>query len=172
LTKNTWLLQYGKQYAEVKEEALRFVIFKSNLRIINEQNAAFKSGASSFWMAINSLTDLSDHEYRNLLGYKPNPILSSAPNATNCTHQDVIVPASVDWRDAGAVTPVKDQGQCGRSRSKTLHSRDFHINSIDHVLFAQLLDIFSNGRDRGRLVRRHETAPLTERGGDPPVRHR
>jgi hypothetical protein len=103
-------LQFGKQYADAKEEALRFFLFKSNLRIINEQNAAFKSGASSYWMSMNSLADLSDHEYRSMLGYKPNRVLSSASNATNCTHQDVVVPPSVDWRKAGAVTAVRACG--------------------------------------------------------------
>jgi hypothetical protein len=99
--------QFAKQYTDSKEEALRYVLFKSNLRIINEHNAAFKSGASSFWMAMNSLTDLSDQEYRSLLGYKPKPALSISANATNCTHQDIIPPASVDWRQAGAVTTVR-----------------------------------------------------------------
>jgi hypothetical protein len=100
--------QFGKQYEDSKEEALRYVLFKSNLKIINEHNAVFKSGDASYWMAINSLTDLSAEEYRSMLGYKPNPsVISSAPNATNCTHQDVVVPPSMDWRKAGAVTTVR-----------------------------------------------------------------
>jgi hypothetical protein len=103
------LWQFGKQYSDPKEEALRFVLFKSNVRIINEHNAAFKSGASSFWMTMNSLTDLSDKEYRAMLGYKPKPVLSIAANLTNCTHQDIVPPASVDWRVAGAVTTVRNR---------------------------------------------------------------
>ena len=114
-------LQFGKQYADAQEEALRFIRFKSNLRIINEHNAAFKAGASSFWMEMNSFIDLNDQEYRALLGYKPKPDLWSAPSTINCTHQDVTVPASVDWREVGAVTSVRNISNFSRNcNCKTL----------------------------------------------------
>ena len=39
--------------------------------------------------------------------------LSSVRCASACIDNDVAASSSVDWVSAGAVTPVKDQGQCG-----------------------------------------------------------
>merc|ERR1712124_19955 len=46
------------------------------------------------------------------LGYKPNR-LSSLPHLGVHVHNGEELADSVDWTTQGAVTPVKDQGQCG-----------------------------------------------------------
>lgn len=65
-------------------------------------------------MELNKFSDFSDAEYRKMLGYKPLlDVEASNLKESNCTHLNIVPPSAVDWRTAGAVTQVKDQGQCG-----------------------------------------------------------
>ena len=72
---------------------------------IEEHNASGKS-----WKAAhNQFSDWSFAEYKSMLGYVGERSLKHEANVwfeeTNA--------ASVNWVEAGAVTPVKDQGFCG-----------------------------------------------------------
>jgi C1A family cysteine protease len=60
------------------------------------------------------LMDLHTHEFEKMLGYvRP----ESSPNAltepTGFKYADAEIASAIDWREKGAVTEVKDQGQCG-----------------------------------------------------------
>lgn len=106
---------YRKEYSNPVEASFRLKIFAENVRYINDHNRAYARGASTYRMAVNHLTDRLTQELiaeRN--GYRQND--------TNVDEENVIefqtphgfkAPTSVDWTTEGAVTPVKDQGQCG-----------------------------------------------------------
>merc|ERR1719283_184395 len=103
--------QFGKQYHTRSEHQRRFNIFSENLKKYEEHN---KSGAS--WkMAVNQFSDLTEAEFEafHMGGYKKTPVMASSSMEGVPVKRAKALPASVDWREKGAITPVKDQGSCG-----------------------------------------------------------
>lgn len=103
-----WLEKHGRKYKDRDEWEQRFGIYQSNVQFIefiNSQNL-------SFTLVDNKFADMTNEEYKSIyLGFKK--IKHFRKNQSHEHHGCMDLPSSVDWRTSGAVTPIKDQGQCG-----------------------------------------------------------
>jgi C1A family cysteine protease len=100
---------YGKKYSN-DNFFYRFNTFKENYDFIHRHN----QGNATYTLKMNKFGDMSHHEFHAThTGY--NRIDNSYIRSKNVpkSFHDAAPPASVDWRTQGAVTPIKDQGQCG-----------------------------------------------------------
>ena len=99
---------HDKFYDTHKEFLNRFSIFSNNLRIIEYNNMQNKN----FKLSINKFTDMTSNEL--FYGFKSSDNMLSQTRSCNefKDFKTSDLPDFVDWRDS-AVTPVKDQGQCG-----------------------------------------------------------
>jgi cathepsin L len=102
-----WMQSNDKTYQH-EEFFHKYNTFKANLDWINLSNAQNKS----YTVAVNKFADLSTEEFGNMMcGYKP--ALRTSARVTSEDDTEFTVGASLNWVTKGAVTPVKDQGQCG-----------------------------------------------------------
>ncbi|XP_020247061.1 ervatamin-B-like [Asparagus officinalis] len=105
-----WMAEHERQYKNAAEKKYRLKIFKSNVERIESVN---RDGERKYELSVNRFADLTDEEFKTYYkGFKPKPIKATATNNETLMNMSD-VPPSVDWRAKGAVTGVKDQGQCG-----------------------------------------------------------
>lgn len=108
--------KFGKTYDNVYDLEDRFAVFQSNLDAIMAHNA---NETRTFDMGVNQFTDMTAEEFKMHLGLRPRLKglrFGDVVGGMTCgsfAYSGASLPASVDWRTKGAVTPVKDQGQCG-----------------------------------------------------------
>ncbi|KAJ4733661.1 Cysteine protease XCP1 [Rhynchospora pubera] len=109
-----WMEKHRKAYASIEEKIRRFEVFKDNLFHIDETNKK----VTSYWLGLNEFADLTHEEFKEMyLGISGVEMQIERRKNREARRfryaDDDSVPKYVDWRKKGAVTPVKNQGQCG-----------------------------------------------------------
>ena len=105
---------YSKSYKSQSEYKKRFKIFRDNLNFIRYHNQLKKS----WYLGLNEFTDMSMEEFHEKYlsrKFLIDPKTDKNPSELIGPDESVELPTSVDWVTAGAVTKVKNQGQCEAS---------------------------------------------------------
>lgn len=111
---DAWAARHARSYG-AEERARRLSVFRDNLAYIEEHNS--RVPAPEFSLGLNRFADLTNEEYRaRYVGSRLDRearMQRRLEKPTEFRYKDVQAPDSIDWREKGAVTAVKDQGSCG-----------------------------------------------------------
>jgi len=110
-----WKVIHRKSYNSTEEEKFRMKIYMENKQRIAKHNTRYYQGHHNYKLEMNHYGDLLPHEFSGIMnGYRHDlKLLQGSVGVSFIPPANVELPKNVDWRDKGAVTPVKDQGQCG-----------------------------------------------------------
>jgi len=135
---------YSKTY-DTNDFFHRYAIFKDNLDFINEENALNRS----YTLGVNEFSDLTHHEWSEIL------LTRTSRHGREISEISGSVANDVDWRDKGAVTPVKNQGSCGScwafAATGAIESHNFLFGTKALLSLAeqQLVDCCHDGGSAG-----------------------
>ena len=103
----SFIKNYNKEYSN--DEILnRFNIFQENIQKINNHN----NQNNSWKMGVNKFADLSPEEFKRIYTSLDRPSIRKNKTSFSIINTNT-PPNEIDWVSLGAVTNVKDQGQCG-----------------------------------------------------------
>uniref|UniRef100_A0A8D1ZH36 Cathepsin propeptide inhibitor domain-containing protein n=1 Tax=Sus scrofa TaxID=9823 RepID=A0A8D1ZH36_PIG len=103
-----WKATHRKLYG-LNEEGRRRAVWEKNMKMIERHNWEHRQGKHSFTMAMNAFGDMTNEEFRKTMNgfqnqkHKKGKVFLDAGSA--------LTPHSVDWREKGYVTAVKNQVQ-------------------------------------------------------------
>merc|ERR1719163_242830 len=93
---------FGLSYGTQEEFEFRMGLWAEKDQLIQEHNA----GNHSYTLGHNHMSTWTHEEYKKLLGYKGTKAVRKEAKMLDTVN----LPASVDWRQKGAVNAVKNQG--------------------------------------------------------------
>jgi cathepsin L len=111
---NAFKKSHRKEYLNDEHEQYRFDVFTTNVERIEKHNAEYAMGMHSYSLGVNVFADWTLEEFRrHMFGARLGNATSRASGKFVRLPKSVKIDDEVDWRTEGAVTPVKNQGQCG-----------------------------------------------------------
>jgi len=114
---SSWKTQWGMTFHS-REDATRFSNFAANAEWIDRMNAARETEADAVYN-FTKFSHLSRSEFKEIYLmdealYRKNRLTSmTSGSQADIPVPETTTPTSWDWRTKGAVSPVKNQGQCG-----------------------------------------------------------
>lgn len=145
--------KFNKYYTSDEEYEQRAAIFADNLQIIQKLNK--EHGGELVFSHLTPFMDLSVQEFKNRYLMQPQhytqkdfiPQQEQQRHASSSKNykKPVSLPQSFDWRDKGAVTPVKNQASCGScwafSAVQAIESQHYLAgNPLTELSVQQLVD--------------------------------
>ncbi|KAL5290495.1 CERCAM family protein [Megaselia abdita] len=150
-----FVAQSGKSYATAAERTLREGIFAAKDKLVEANNA----GNSGYTLAHNFFSDLSKGEFlQKLTGNRKSSageqLKSKNRKSTPKAHK--AIPESWDWREHGAVTPVKFQGKffLHLKQQTNLHKimQDWNVVHAGHLESPEQLKVTTLPRPRNSFL--------------------
>ncbi|KAL3882300.1 hypothetical protein ACJMK2_028661 [Sinanodonta woodiana] len=149
-------ITHNKHYESTEEEAYRRNIFYENMKQIYIHNDKYRKGEKSYWLGVNQFSDMTAEEFKALnSGFMPTRVnVTDNTCSTFLPPDNVMLPYTVDWRQKGYVTPVKNQAQCGScwafSATGSLEGQNFHkTGKLVSLSEQQLVDCSSAFGNKG-----------------------
>lgn len=127
-----YLKAYGKEHCDDQEYQRRQIFFENSLKIILDLNKQYPDTK----FGLNHMSDWSDAEYQRLHGFldgrrAEKTLLKFKPYVPQGN-----APESLDWREKGLVTEIKDQGTCAScyvfSAIGKIYLKVYFCNFIKH----------------------------------------
>ncbi|ESQ45608.1 hypothetical protein EUTSA_v10010521mg [Eutrema salsugineum] len=109
-----WMAQFHRVYPDDSEKKSRFEIFKKNLEFVERFNM---NTNMTYKLDVNEFSDLTEEEFQaRYMGLViPEGMIGDSPDKTASFKYESVSETgeSMDWRQLGAVTSVKNQNPCG-----------------------------------------------------------